>query len=358
MDQIDQMLLGAWRGMNNRLRMDRVFGARREARAFRVGLLRRPARACCLALRSSDTRLVEEWNVDIDPPGAVANFDLHRVTISGSEIRDLVKPVYIPHREAMPASRACHLFGRSKEHMARWVKRGVFGVAYVKAMSQGVRGRPVPMIWTKSPMDPNANEAEPPDGVWGTAWQWLWKYVPEDIEQTLYRQPRFNRWRGQRVFRGWDWICPGRMVERSEVRDARDAVPFVRVYEMPSMEVLSGVHDVDTGRGVMRYAGCGQRVRRMYSPVRAMTLADYLYGMDDGDTDSESRAAIDLPAFDRAHRSFACRDCWQPVFTDGVNPNETWNLFVTHMSGGLMTGSDVPRPRGVAERGRKHVFVN
>ncbi len=130
MDQIDQLLLGAWRGMNRRLRMDRPFAVRREARAFRVGLLRRPAWACCIALRASDTRLVEDVNALVDPVGGTACLDVHRLTIRGGELRDLVKPVYIPERDAIPASRACHLFGRPKEAIARWMTRGVLGVAY------------------------------------------------------------------------------------------------------------------------------------------------------------------------------------------------------------------------------------
>lgn len=118
------------------------------------------------------------------------------------------------------------------------------------------------------------------------------------------------------MFRGWDWICPGRVIEASgfgdadavasrgavaseprgvvaddaeEQRSAHDAeayprrhaaargadVPLVREWVMPSLDVLSRVHDVDTGEGVVRFAGCGRRVRQLYSPVRAFSLLDF-----------------------------------------------------------------------------------
>lgn len=97
---------------------------------------------------------------------------------------------------------------------------------------------------------------------------------------------------------------------------------------------------------------------------RGHVVEDVFVDDEVGEDDDGTRPTIALPALARHAKrteqsgrtagTFACRDCWQPVFTDGVNPNETWNLFVTHMSGGLLTGHDVPRPRGVAERGRRH----
>jgi hypothetical protein len=43
---------------------------------------------------------------------------------------------------------------------------------------------------------------------------------------------------------------------------------------------------------------------------------------------------------------FACQSCWRPTYDDSKRPWKVWNRFVTHVSGGLLTGRDVKKPAG------------
>jgi len=81
-------------------------------------------------------------------------------------------------------------------------------------------------------------------------------------------------------------------------------------------------------------------------------------GSDSG-SDSRSDSGSGFPPYFTGNtptsliRTFACKTCWNPIYFKSTSPADLWNLFVTHISGGLLTGREVPRPRGAAERARR-----
>jgi hypothetical protein len=48
--------------------------------------------------------------------------------------------------------------------------------------------------------------------LWGEGWRTLHAGFPLTYAQRVMRVPWFGTRRGKRVFRGWEWICPGRLI--------------------------------------------------------------------------------------------------------------------------------------------------
>src|SRR2546423_97827 len=58
----------------------------------------------------------------------------------------------------------------------------------------GKRGKPVPLISSKRPLDPgNSNCFEPPHPICGNLWQHLPDVLDEDFEQAVMRRPVFRQ---------------------------------------------------------------------------------------------------------------------------------------------------------------------
>ncbi len=333
MDPIDRALTEAWARVAPRVRADRLEALRRAMR--RTGaLLSRPIRPWCLCLRASDRRLnVHAWV----PKYLPEQHEPHQIAIFSNTIRELCKPVTIPW-PGWDLERAASALGRDWAVVHRWMKHGVFRARHVAASIMSKQGKPVPVVWSPTALDPSANLGQAPDPVWGSLWQYLWQRVPDDLEflvervPVAIRQPRDGR--AHHI--GWQFLCPG----------------------LPSPSLST----------------CGRRVDRLYFPLRPWTMLDAL-DLDDpldftfripspglSTHDPSRRVAVATPrtqdsptlrpvANRQSPAAFypACRHCHK-IRGFSLTSSAGWNVFVSHLSAGLLLGREVPRPGCVFRR--------
>lgn len=308
MDDIDLAMLNAWASLPPLQQRLRIATARAESQSPPTP---RPLRPFCLCIRASDTRLPLHAAVPDEPASAL---EPHNVTIYSKTLHALCKPVVIDW-PGLDWTRAAARLGRTPEAIRGWIRRGIFKVRYDPPRTLGKRGKPVPMIWSPSPLDPSSNSATGPDPHWGTLWQWLWRRVPADSAVVIRRIPTSRPYPGARPrFRGWSFLCPR----------------------------------------------CEAATPRLFLPVRTLTLAHHLGvlppatarhtppsthpGVDVGD---------DLPPL--THLDLACHDCHRIRYASLIDRNG-WHLFINAISGGLLTGREVPKPASLAIR-RKRTFT-
>lgn len=310
-DDLDRALLDAWNRVLPRLRADPGERLRRLARRRRA-TLRRPPRAWCLALRASDTRLnhltayVEPLppsaDVDAFPAesagDAIARRLPHTIDVDAPLIRRLTAPVRLP-ASGEDWQVVANLLGTHEETLRHAIRQGVLRARHVPRLG-GKRGKPVPVLYSPHLLDPsNANHRTAPDPRWGTLWQSLADRLPADFTQTLTRVPRTRRDPRDDPdapprFRGWHWRCPA----------------------------------------------CRKPVRTLFLPLPPATLQSLL-GVDlheDGRLVPHTPADIDPPP-----TTFACHHCHRVRYFDSQNAGG-WNHLVTHLSGGLLYGSEVQMP--------------
>ncbi len=322
MDPIDEALTEAWARVAPRVRADRLEALRRSFRRTRP-LLSRPIRPWCLCLRAGDRRLnVHAWV----PKYLHEQHEPHEITIFSDTIRRLCKPVTIPW-PGMDWTRAAARLGRHPQVIRRWIAHGVLQCRLRNARSLGKRGKPVPEVWSSTPLDPNADVGRAPDPVWGSMWQHLWERVPDDLEFTVERVPVCARRTGETLPRhgGWKFLCPG----------------------------IGG-------------ESCGRRVTRLFIPLRPWTML-YALGLDDP-------LAVTLPFGGRLRSAThsrpvspsrpggpldggfpflpACERCHRVRGISLVN-RKGWNEFVAHISAGVLQGHEVVPPRGLIGRRRR-----
>ena len=300
MDELDQALLEAWHVVSERLKNEPWALARRMERVSRKEL-RRPVRAWCVALRASDSRIgAHEWRTELQGHFAAKGKN-HFLTLSGERLRELCRPVRID-APGVPVVEAARLLGRDPRTVWSWMGKGRLNV---ERQSMPSRTRMKHRVWS-GPIDPQADDGRGPWAVWGTLWQNLWERIPEDYTQRVQRTMRVRAKRGGRAgeplnFRGWDWKCPGRLLA--------------------------------TGQ----YLKCGRVCKKLWMPLPAWTIGDYLAGRSGG-------AWEQLPRFEVERSRFACARCWGIRF-DPVksSPDAAWNQFVSTVSGRLLYGREVTR---------------
>jgi hypothetical protein len=397
MDQLDTHLERAWAALSARCRSDRREAARRFRRT-RGCLLRRPPRAWCLCLRASDTR-ISPFNAIIDitadprypHPLALEVHDAdhalrlgtpHAITLDGETIRDLTRPVSI----AWPGVEwtiAAAMLGRHPCSIARWIKRGVLRVFERRpAHALGRGGRPIPIVWSPSPLDPNAFEAAAPDPVWGTLWRHLSDRMPLNYALTVTRVPRDRpvtvrsreggRWIDIRR-RGWEFICPGRLNLDGSLRAcgrrctrlyapqtiwtlpmalgpdeafdlAPDSEPDCDPDSDPDSRQDTGQSsDVEICTKLDKRSSARSRAAR--SPAPAHAPAHFPAHVPGGPLRlaGQWRPAMTDPSRATGPRSFACRRCWNVRFVN-LRDRSCWHEFITYISGGLLMGHEVTPP--------------
>lgn len=334
MDALDQLLLDAWNRVSERIRRYRVLALRRSRRRLLKGL-NRPMREWCLVIRASDTR-INDFSAIVEPRRAIERHEQHTITLDGKLIRRLTMPVTIPW-PGVTYPEAARLLGRTNDSLYEWVTHGAFRVdryrefKYPDTHKRVKGGRPY--VWTPSPIDPNNFHGRTPHPMWGTLWQWQWEKLPENYELVVERVPRWRTQGGVRKHLGWEFICPGKLNERGE------------------------------------YSGCGRRCTYLYAPQTVWTLARAIVRESDDDGGFEMPEGSGLsgrwhpglsdPIQSRPRnglRSFACKTCWG-VHSAVMANASGWNDFITHISGGLLRGRDVPRPLDlcpIARRKRRY----
>jgi hypothetical protein len=408
MDQLDLNLLDAWDRVFARCKADPKEARKRYERTLPGTCLDRPARAWCVALRASDTRLAEGLTGEPagGPGGGAEGMSLglkrllsggplpdeaaavrmsaqvaHEIVIDSTLLQHLGGPVWI-REPGVPLDEAAVLLGKDYGSLRQWLPvkigrtvaekeaatrdvafgerqwavfeaaetgRGVLNVRYVPAGAAGrKKGMEVPVVWSDGPLDPSGPMGRPPVNWWGSSWQSLAEKIPAGFTQVLERVPRFLPCRGAMRFRGWWWRCPGLMEKPTK---AADGIRGIRNRDMGDVEDAWLRPPMPSAA-----LGCGRLVSMLYAPLPVWTLGRYV-DLQDG-LDVEGLSGQWLPGvMDRwaGRRRLACRHCWR-VRNGGAAERHGWNEFVTHLSGGLLYGREVKRPAGFGyERRRAYV---
>jgi DNA-binding NarL/FixJ family response regulator len=343
MDQVDRELLAAWRRVLERMGADPEERARRRARAARIR--QRPARAWCVAVRAGDTR-IDEWGLSWSVDDDAQHWRAHTVEVTQWDLADLTAPISLGPWPGVPISEAAKLLGRRRASILGWAKTGALRMEYYdrRVFGYGFNfGGPMAVVWSPSPIDPNSDTGRPPHQVWGTLWQHLAEQVPADWTCALQRVPAPVP--GLRGGRLWRWVCPGRGAgaaggeERGEKREEGASGAELGGGEKGGL--VGGVGPVALTPALSRGAreregGCGRLVDKLYLPLPCWTIAD-LHG-------EAEELGIPAPAWaDLRGQPMACRHCWN-IENRRLTNSVGWNLFVSHMTGGLLTGREVRRP--------------
>jgi hypothetical protein len=288
--------------------------ARRLARR-RSKLMQRPPRAWCLAVRASDRRINPATAIivpeDAAYPPSTRGYELevyreHEVTLDARLLRQLVRPIFIP-KPGIEQAELARMMGCSYSNLRAAIRCGAFRVHHVRGLG-GKWGPPVPVLYTDRPIDPSRQLWNHADPLWGTTWKYLCDRVPDDLCQTITRVPlvidkgdgprttRRHRPEGPQ-FAGWQWICPG----------------------------------------------CRKTCRTILYPLPPV------YGIKLLDRDLHPRDANDPDALPEPMRTFACAPCHNVLHFARLN-RFNWNHLISHLSGGMMYGREVPRPTWYVQR--------
>ena len=184
MDQLDHNLLDAWHRVFERCKADPAAARRRYERTLPGTCLDRPARACCVVLRASDTRLDELVR---EPEAGYMRARLaHEMEVDAYTLSALAGPVRIEY-PGVALTEAAAMLGRDYASVRKWLPVGAgrsrverdqlaakgmsdgrliwatyekegypLKVRYEPPGCHGRRGREVPVVWSEHALDPGA----------------------------------------------------------------------------------------------------------------------------------------------------------------------------------------------------------
>lgn len=255
----------------------------------------RPPREFCVAIRADDTRITPV-RTGIVPAEAVESGrrELHRVKVDSGLLQSLCVPVEIPP-PGLDAHKAAAMMGVNRVKIYRMIKDGRLIARYIRGLGGKPWSKPIPIVHTRGAIDPCAGRSSMlgPDRIWDELWRELVVHIPEGLEFELRREPRFSVLRGVRMFLGWRWLCPG----------------------------------------------CGGLKRKVFLPL---DLPDFAALHKVRIPEDEQALALGRPW------TLACQECHGILRTSGVDDralNDLWSLAILHLSGGLLFGNEVERPR-------------
>lgn len=373
MDDLDNALLDAWQTVSQQIRNNPTEARRRAARRFRP-TLQRPIRCWCLTLRASDTR-INPLTTCPDDPQAVAQNRPHTVTLYTELIQQLNMPIQLDY-PGVDWTQAANQLGRHPETIRAWIRRGLFNVDYYNAFSVGKTGKPVPYIWSPSPIDPNSKDGQPPDPIWGTIWQSLWERTPRDVAFALKRipqncvDPRGSNSPNNTRHRGWKFICPGRLQPIPKHLKLVDAPKLIKKQNLkpsdPRIITVCGNRYIHTP--------CRKQSRSLFMPLPVWTIPQALgqtdpFAIESDLTPNRPRPRLTLAGSwtpgqndtvlstdDPLCRNFACQECWDIQYFTLVDKNG-WNKFIAHITGGLLYGNEVQKPIEFQNPKRKRAYI-
>lgn len=307
MKDLERALTDAWFRIRPVLRKDPDELARRLARR-RTPLLMRPPRAWCLGVRAGDTRitpmhayLAPTHAVDRLHPSHRGKVLPHTVRLEPHILKKLMGPVDLTLWRGHTAREAARKLGRGDRLMYHR-KKGTLICDKIQGLGGARCAIPLVQMREDRLADPNHGaNFQPPDACWGTLWQYLADYVPDDFAQAVTREPVYRNYRGRLYFSGWRWICPA----------------------------------------------CRAPTRMIFYPVPVPTIVDYLGEEKRFVRSDADEVQAPVPAF-------ACHDCHQIRYWSSTI-HSSWNHLVAYLSGGLLYGREVQRPAWfVAQRKRPH----
>ncbi|HZZ43355.1 MAG TPA: LuxR C-terminal-related transcriptional regulator [Tepidisphaeraceae bacterium] len=316
MDDFLPNLTTALSAILDRLKSDPHELAARLARR-RTPTLSRPPRAWCLAIRASDTRINPATAICSPAhaaypsshlsPGLKPAYAPHTLTLSRPLLEKIVPPVYItpPGDDHLRVARD---LGRHPESLRPLRRTGPLATRTIPLLF-GRRGKPVPLVYSRSPLDPNnANHLSLPDPHFQSALSDLPNYLPESFQQDITRIPNFRPY-----------------TLRTKGYDALSA---------PALSAVEGAQ--------LRFRGwlflcpaCNRKVKILYHPLPVPNIAEYL---------NLDPAILDADAPPAPPPLFACHKCHRIRFFSRTNVRDAWNHLISHLSAGLLFGHEVPKP--------------
>jgi hypothetical protein len=389
-------MIDVWERIRPKLESDPVELATRLAR-MHGPTLTRPPRAWCLAIRSVDRRIDRALGY---PDKHGGRFGEHEVLLEPKLLRMLCRPVTIP-RFGATASEVAALVGRRDTDLAAARVKGTFSVRHVEGLG-GYWGKPTPIISNGGrELDPSVRGMEMPDRVWGWTAIYSDSWARDDFHQVVLRVPRFfdrtrryrdktdlhpehpdvagrvdqldrrtrkyyklpppqhdavwYKWKGDQ-FIGYDWR-------------AAQTNPLIRENYQKHQRLKARRREwarrrvrPSRAKGSMEFRGwqwlcpaCGRRVERLFLP---MAFDNVLGGLLGEVIERQlARTPPPPPPARRtgAPRGFACATCHRVQTFSRVSPG-FWNNVIAYLSGGLLYGSEVPRPAWVT-RERQRAYV-
>jgi DNA-binding CsgD family transcriptional regulator len=294
--------------------------------------------------------------MDLDHPHHPYEPIEHEVTIQTHAIRRYCHPIAIaaPGEEVDEVARR---LGVSYSSLRKARLAGVFDERYYKGLG-GKRGKPVPVIYSRELLDPSYRRFfARPHAIWGGAWEWLARMIPEGFEQTVVRRPVFRRMDGIKV--------PGG--ENSELRIQNSE-------ESPPHPALSPEYGGEGGTSNIQHStsnvqrerefsdetqfmgwswvcpGCKKEAGTIYYPVPVRTLFDCWF------TDPVIQLKLnDADLMQPPPATFACRKCHEIRYFSSIEA-DSWNMVIRYFTGGMLYGCEVERPAGfVGERKKTRV---
>ncbi|MDB5318981.1 MAG: Bacterial regulatory protein luxR family [Phycisphaerales bacterium] len=257
----------------------------------KTAALSRPPRAWCLAIRASDTRINNDTAIII--PHHAIDFptkpNSHEVVLDARLIRLLCKPVELePNTDWTRVAKSLGVHPESLRHSMR---SGRFRLHHYHLLG-GKRGKPVPVFLNFETLDPTSGRLrEPTDPIWGSVWRYASARVPENFEQPIQRRPVYALYQGDPRFRGYRWLCPK----------------------------------------------CERLTRMLYCPLPAYNIPRFLEHDPAQLLNDSSFSPPPSPL------NFACHHCQRIRFFSRMN-HDSWNHFITHVTGGLLYGHEIPKP--------------
>jgi hypothetical protein len=371
MDDVELAITAAWARLGPGIKADAKEFTRRLARRHKT-LFGRPPRAWCLAVRASDTRMGNEYAVT----SGRSERERHFVTLDAASVKALCWPVRIePPGETLRD--VAKKLGVSPRGLTVARLNDVFRVRYVRGLG-GWWGKPVPVLYTDRLLDPAMQTFRIPDRLWSWTATYLPTRVPKRFKQTIERAAAYvpavsrgvhgeahvypshalppppvademaaYKWKDG-VYLGYDWRRPGAKenYERHERRKAMERASRKRrrmEYPAPSQSA-----------GSIQFRGwawlcpqCGRTAKTLLFPLPPINLLTESSQFNRGMPFHVSERR--LGAFAPSAKQFACGRCHRVRHVSPAEPS-AWNHFVTYLSGGLLFGHEVEKPKGYAPR--------
>jgi DNA-binding CsgD family transcriptional regulator len=371
--EIRELLFAAWARLKGRILADPV-ELRRRLERRKTPALARPPRAWCIAIRACDARLQPVCLHDPHDPQCPGRWREHELRVDRAFLIRHCEPVTLQKPGELWDSVARRL-GVAPRMLNMSRVNGTVRTHYVRGLLG--RSMPVPILSSDRPLDPGSRSFRLQDSWWGWTCTFLPHRLPGDFEQTLTRVPLYKPLVSGRAYR-YD--------ARSEAAEPPQRPKYDRRLPKPPPDYVwykwrgdtyIGDGPVAEARrqrrrekqrehcrrwyqrhkspaGSLRFTGwkwkcpiCGRTASMLYLPIRAREIEltkDEVRRTKDEEQTTEGDAG-NSSSFIPHPSSFACGRCHRIEFVKRRSAGETWNHLISHLSGGLLYGREVPRPQ-------------
>jgi hypothetical protein len=371
MDDVELAITATWARLGPDIKADAKEFTRRLARRHKT-LFGRPPRAWCLAVRASDTRMGNEYAVT----SGRSERERHFVTLDAASVKALCWPVRIePPGETL--REVAKKLGVSTRGLTVARLKEVFRVRYVRGLG-GWWGKPVPVLYTDRLLDPAMQTFAAPDRLWSWTATYLPTRVSRKFKQTIERVAAYvpavsrgvhgeahvypsralppppvademaaYKWKDG-VYLGYDWRTRGAKenYERHERHKAMErASRKRRRMEEPPPSQAGG--SIQFRGWTWLCPQCGRRAKTLLLPLPPINLLTESSHFNRGMAFHVSERS--LGRFGPPAKQFACGRCHRVRHVSPAEPS-AWNHFVTYLSGGLLFGHEVEKPKGYQPR--------